>query len=45
MYETRRYFREEVLRKRPYLKIEWRISVLDNPVRLVPLPDGGSSRL
>ena len=27
MYETTSYFREEVLRKRPYLKIEWCIAV------------------
>lgn len=27
------YFEREVLRKRPYLKKEWRIIVVENPVR------------
>ena len=27
------YFRNEVLRKRPYLKKEWCIQVLENPIR------------
>ncbi len=28
------YFQKEVLRKRPYLKREWCIRVLENPIRV-----------
>ena len=31
-----RYFEEQVLRKRPYLKREWCISVVENPIRIEP---------
>jgi len=30
------YFENEVLRKRPYLKKEWCIQVLENPIRIEP---------
>jgi hypothetical protein len=30
------YFENEVLRKRPYLKKEWCIRVLENPIRSEP---------
>ena len=40
MFKTTRYFREQVLRKRPYLQTEWIESVLDNPVRREEQPDG-----
>ena len=40
MIQTTRYFREQVLRKRPYLKIEWIQWVLSNPVRKDVQPDG-----
>ena len=30
------YFEKEVLRKRSYLKKEWRTRVLDNPIRSEP---------
>ena len=32
-YRFTPYFENEVLRKRPYLKKEWRIRVLENPLR------------
>ncbi|WP_447974090.1 hypothetical protein [Nitrospira sp. Kam-Ns4a] len=32
-YKFTDYFEKEVLRKRPYLKREWCIRVLDNPIR------------
>ena len=32
-YEFTEYFEKEVLRKRPYLKKEWCIRVLENPLR------------
>jgi hypothetical protein len=40
LYETTRYFREEVLRKRPYVRLEWCVAVIQNPVRREPQPDG-----
>lgn len=40
MIKTTRYFLEQVLRKRSYLRIEWVESVLDNPVRREVQPDG-----
>ncbi len=30
------YFEREVLRKRPYIRKEWRIRVCDNPIRVEP---------
>ena len=33
-YEFTDYFEKEVLRKRPYLKKEWCIQVLENPIRV-----------
>ena len=33
-YKFTDYFEKEVLRKRPYLKKEWCIRVLENPVRM-----------
>ena len=38
--KTTRYFREEVLRKRPYLKPEWCERVLSAPMHLAIQPDG-----
>jgi hypothetical protein len=35
-YSFTRYFENEVLRKRPYLKKEWCIRVLENPVKIEP---------
>ena len=32
-YKYTRYFENEVLRKRPYLKKTWRESVIDNPIK------------
>jgi len=33
-YQFTRYFENEVLRKRPYIKKEWCIRVLEHPVRI-----------
>lgn len=33
-YQYTAYFEKEVLRKRPYLKKEWCIMVVDNPIRV-----------
>jgi hypothetical protein len=38
--KTSRYFEEQVLRKRPYLRLEWIESVLRNPARREIQPDG-----
>ena len=38
--KTTRYFEEQVLRKRPYLKREWCELALQNPVRRIVQPDG-----
>ena len=35
-YEFTEYFENEVLRKRPYLKKEWCVRVVKNPVRVEP---------
>lgn len=35
-YKFTDYFENEVLRKRPYLKKEWCISVCEHPVRVEP---------
>jgi len=37
---TTRYFREQVLRKRPYLREEWCERVLANPLDVEVQPDG-----
>ena len=36
MYEFTEYFEKEVLRKRPYLKKEWCIQIIENPLRSEP---------
>jgi hypothetical protein len=38
--KTTRYFEEQVLRKRPYLKREWCLAVLANPLQREDQPDG-----
>lgn len=38
--KTTRYFEEQVLRKRPYLRREWCEAVLRQPVRREEQPDG-----
>ncbi|MBM4166494.1 MAG: hypothetical protein FJ218_06215 [Ignavibacteria bacterium] len=35
-YNFRPYFENEVLRKRPYLKKEWCIRVVENPMKIEP---------
>ena len=35
-YRFTQYFETEILRKRPYLKKEWCIRVLENPLRSEP---------
>ncbi len=35
-YKYTEYFEKEVLRKRPYLKREWCISVIEKPIRVEP---------
>jgi len=35
-YRFTKYFEDEVLRKRPYLKKEWCIRVVDKPMRTEP---------
>nr|CAP48239.1 putative integron gene cassette protein [uncultured bacterium] len=35
-YKFTPYFENEVLRKRPYLKKEWCIQILKNPLRVEP---------
>ena len=35
-YRFTEYFEKEVLRKRPYLKKEWCVRVLENPLRSEP---------
>ena len=37
---TTRYFREQVLRKRSYLRLEWCMRIVDNPLRSEAQPDG-----
>ena len=34
------YFRNEVLRKRSYIKIDWCTKIVDNPVKTEKQPDG-----
>lgn len=38
--KTARYFEEQVLRKRPYIKREWCELALQSPVRKEVQPDG-----
>lgn len=38
--KTCRYFEEQVLRKRPYIKREWCEEALSNPLRRETQPDG-----
>jgi hypothetical protein len=38
--KTTRYFEEQVLRKRPYLKREWCERIVNNPIRRADQPDG-----
>jgi hypothetical protein len=33
-YNCTKYFENEVLRKRPYLKKEWCIQVIENPIKV-----------
>jgi hypothetical protein len=35
-YRFTEYFEKEVLRKRPYLKREWCIRVIENPLKVEP---------
>lgn len=35
-YRFTEYFEKEVLRKRPYLKKEWCVRILEKPVRVEP---------
>jgi len=37
--KTTRYFREQVLHKRPYLKTEWIEQILHNPVKRETQPE------
>ena len=38
--KTTRYFEEQVLRKRPYLRREWILGILTAPIRREVQPDG-----
>lgn len=38
--KTTRYFREQVLRKRPYIQMEWCERILARPTARVTQPDG-----
>ncbi len=38
--KTTRYFEEQVLRKRPYIRREWCAEILASPVRREVQPDG-----
>ena len=38
--KTTRYFEEQVLRKRPYLRAEWCTRVISEPLRREPQADG-----
>lgn len=39
-HPTTDYFRNDILLKRPYIKIEWCQSALSNPIRREVQPDG-----
>lgn len=34
MYKFTKYFENEVLRKRPYIKKEWCIKIIENPLKM-----------
>jgi hypothetical protein len=36
VYKFTEYFENEILRKRPYLKKEWCIKVIENPLKVEP---------
>ena len=36
IYRFTEYFENEVLRKRPYIKKEWCIKIIENPLRVEP---------
>jgi hypothetical protein len=38
--KTTRYFREQVLRKRPYIRVEWCERILAKPIARAVQPDG-----
>lgn len=38
--KTTRYFREQVLRKRPYIQVEWCERILAQPIARAAQPDG-----
>ncbi|MEW6194840.1 MAG: hypothetical protein AB1521_06780 [Bacteroidota bacterium] len=38
--KTTKYFNEQVIRKRPYIKTEWIEQILDIPIRKEVQPDG-----
>ncbi len=38
-YQFTEYFEQEVLRKRPYLKKEWCVRVMENPLKSEPQED------
>jgi hypothetical protein len=38
--KTTAYFREQVLRKRPYIRIEWCLEVIAHPIQREIQPDG-----
>ena len=38
--KTTQYFRDQVLRKRPYIRPEWCSRVLDKPIAILRQPDG-----
>ncbi len=40
VYETTWYFRAHVMRKRPYLRLEWCIAVIESPIRREVQSDG-----
>ena len=35
-YKFTEYFENEVLRKRPYIKKEWCIKIIENPIKVEP---------
>jgi hypothetical protein len=35
-YKFTEYFEKEVLRKRPYLKKEWCVRIVENPIKVEP---------
>ena len=44
MVESTRYFRENVLQKRPYIQTEWLQAALESPVRCEVQPENGRIR-